>query len=80
LSVTTKPPSIDAVASSKAPVMVTPTSFAACTPIRAASIGSIDSPMASRAASTAALAAALLLLRPDAIGISLEVVTVAPPW
>ncbi len=75
LSVTTMPPKKDAVASSKAPVIVTPTSTAALTPRRIVSNGSIFSPSASSVARTAAFAAALLLFSPLAMGISLLVLT-----
>ncbi|VVB72137.1 Uncharacterised protein [uncultured archaeon] len=78
LSVTTAPPSIEARASSRAPVMVTPTSRAAATPIFAACTPSISSSRASSVARTAAFAAVLLLFRPLATGISLLVRTVAP--
>ena len=79
MSVTTTPPSIEARASSRAPVMVTPTSLAASTPILAALTRSISTSSASSVARMTALAAALLLLRPLAMGISLDVLT-RPPY
>jgi len=78
LSVTTTPPSMEARASSRAPVMVTPAFLAAATPIFAVSMGSISSCRASRVARMTALAAVLLLFRPLATGISLLVLMVAP--
>ncbi len=78
LSVSTTPPNMDAQASSYAPVIDTPASSAACTPIRTASSGSMSRPAARAVANTVALAAALDDFRPLATGMPLVVLIFAP--
>jgi hypothetical protein len=78
LSVTTRPPSPQPQASSKAPVIVTPHSLAQPTPSLMASSGAMDSPRRSSVAATTALQTELELFSPIDGGISVRTASLYP--